>query len=193
DAIASELQQTPFSCGAKATRRRVPGSEERCWTVARTSPQRRSVVLVSQADSSAGTHGITGNQARERTRMTFVRTIRGLRACLLACFTFAQVAGVLPLIYDHTLNVFETTPVVTHAHVHIQSATATPDGDHHHGVLDLHDQCCALHTLTGPLPQTVRAVPADFVGARVAPAAVIALAQGTPSLPDRPPRSLPLI
>ena len=59
--------------------------------------------------------------------MTFVGTIRWLRASLLALFTVAQVAGVIPLIYDHTLNVYETMPVAAHGHPHIQPTDATPD------------------------------------------------------------------
>jgi hypothetical protein len=125
--------------------------------------------------------------------MTFFRTIRWFRASLVAFFVIAQVAGVIPLIYDHTLNVFETTPIAAHTHVHAQSSIAPPDSDHHHGVLDLHDQCCALHTLTGPLPQAANTASTGFVGVRLPPAAPIALAQGAPSLPDRPPRPLPLI
>ena len=48
--------------------------------------------------------------------MMLVRTIYWLRACVLGLFVVAQVAGVVPLIYDHTLNVYETTPVATHGH-----------------------------------------------------------------------------
>ena len=49
---------------------------------------------------------------REQFRpMTRVRTIRCLRACLMVLFVVAQVAGVVPLICDHTLNVYETAPV----------------------------------------------------------------------------------
>ena len=126
--------------------------------------------------------------------MTLFRTIRCFRVCLLALFVAAQVAGVVPLIYDHTLNVFETTPVPGHSHVHVKSTiAATPDADHHHGVLDLHDQCCALHVLAGPLPVTVNAAPFQFAGVRIVPAAVIARAQGGPDLLDRPPRPMPLI
>jgi len=125
--------------------------------------------------------------------MRFGQTIRWFRACLLAVFVTGQVAGVIPLIYDHTLNVFETTPVAGHAHVHLASDVASPDRDHHHGVLDLHDQCCALHTLAGPLPYGVDAAPVAFVGVRMVPVAAIFLAQRDPVLPDRPPRLLPLI
>src|ERR1700730_6549992 len=59
--------------------------------------------------------------------MTFVRTIRCLRASLLALFVVAQVAGVVPLIYDHTLNVYETAPVAAHGHAHVKPTVANPD------------------------------------------------------------------
>src|ERR1700737_3859886 len=104
-----------------------------------------------------------------------VSAIRNFRACLLALFTLAQFVGVIPLIYDHTLNVFETTPVAGHSHVHTGSSIAAPDSGHHHGVLDLHDQCCALHTLAGPLPQISNPTPVEFAGVRLMPVALIAL------------------
>ena len=120
--------------------------------------------------------------------MTFVGTIRWLRASLLALFTVAQVAGVIPLIYDHTLNVYETMPVAAHGHPHIQPTDATPDADHHHGALDMHDQCCALHTLAGPLPYVIDAVPATFASVRMIPEKLIALTGSSPGVLDRPPR-----
>ena len=83
--------------------------------------------------------------------MLFVRTIRWLRTILLGLFALAQIAGVSPLMYQHTLNVYETAPVAGHHHVRV--ATTAPDADHHHGILELHDQCCTLHTLAGPLPR----------------------------------------
>src|SRR5262249_15108137 len=61
-------------------------------------------------------------------RMTLFRTIRRLRVCLLALFVMAQIAGVVPLIYDHTLNVFETTPVAGHTHVHVATSIVARDG-----------------------------------------------------------------
>jgi hypothetical protein len=125
--------------------------------------------------------------------MMFFRTIRCFRACILALFVVAQVAGVVPLMYDHTLNVFETTPVAGHSHIHIGHSIVAPDSDHHHGVLDLHDQCCALHTLAGPLPRIADAVPAELAGMRMIPVAAIALSDGAPILIDRPPRPLPQI
>src|SRR5262245_17584394 len=115
--------------------------------------------------------------------MTFFRTIRGLRTSLLAIFVIAQLGGVLPLLYAHTLNVFEGQPVAGHVHVHLTASAVAPDADHHHGLLDLHDQCCALHTLAGPLPTILAAAPVERVGAPMAVAMAFALAQGRPALP----------
>jgi len=125
--------------------------------------------------------------------MTFVRTIRCLRTYLLALFVVAQVAGVIPLIYDHTLNIYEIAPVAGHGHRQIKSTIASQDADHHHGLLDLHDQCCALHTLAGPVPRILDVTPAHFVSMRIALTKVVALTGGIPTLPDRPPKPLPLI
>jgi hypothetical protein len=63
-----------------------------------------------------------------------------------------------------------------------------PDADHHHGALDLHDQCCALHTLAGPLPYAPSATPGQFGGVRIVPAAAILLVDGDPILLERPPK-----
>ena len=125
--------------------------------------------------------------------MPLARTIRCLRACLLGLFVVAQVAGVIPLMYDHTLNIYETAPVAAHKHRLANPTVANPDANHHHGLLDLHDQCCALHTLAGPLPHVLDATPAHFVSVRIVITEAIALAGGKPSLPDRPPKPVPLI
>jgi hypothetical protein len=63
--------------------------------------------------------------------MRFVRTIRGLRASLLALFVVAQVVGVTHLLYDHTLNVYETIPVGAHKHAYVKPTATSPDADHH--------------------------------------------------------------
>jgi hypothetical protein len=125
--------------------------------------------------------------------MQFSRTMRGFRACILGLFVVAQVACVIPLIYDHTLNIYETAPVAAHKHPLAKATVANPDADHHHGLLDLHDQCCALHTLAGPLPHVLDATPAHFVSVRTVITEAIALAGGKPSLPDRPPKPVSLI
>jgi hypothetical protein len=124
--------------------------------------------------------------------MTFVRTIRCLRASLLALFVLSQGVGVVPLIYDHTLNVYEAVPVAAHGHAHIRPTVASPDADHRHGALDLHDQCCALHTLAGPLPHVIDAAPVAFASVRIAPDESIALTGANPGVLDRPPRPVPL-
>lgn len=125
------------------------------------------------------------------SRMSLVRTSHWMRTILVGVFALAQIAGVLPLTYQHTLNVYETTPVAGHHHIRV--ATTAPDADHHHGVLDLHDQCCALHTLAGPLPRVAEVVLVSSLGKRMAPAPLVALADADPSRLDRPPKPLPLI
>jgi hypothetical protein len=124
--------------------------------------------------------------------MTFVRAIRCLRASLLAIFVVAQVVGVIPLIYDHTLNVYEITPVASHAHPNVRPTLTNPDADHHHGALDLHDQCCALHTLAGTLPHVIEPAQVSFISVRIIPEELIALTGGNPAVLDRPPRPVPM-
>lgn len=58
--------------------------------------------------------------------MTRVRTIRCLRACLMVLFVVAQVAGVVPLICDHTLNVYEAAPIAAHGHPAAKPTVANP-------------------------------------------------------------------
>ena len=125
--------------------------------------------------------------------MKVLRTIRRFHAGLLALFVVAQVAGVVPLIYDHTLNVYEDAPVAAHGHPHVMPTAAVPDADHHHGLLDLRDQCCVLQILAGPLPDVVAVVPVDSATVPFIPGRLAALVGGNPPLLDRPPRPQPLI
>lgn len=122
--------------------------------------------------------------------MSFVRTLRWVRSCLLGCLVFAQVAVVLSM-HDHILNVYETVPVATHHHV--RTNIAAPDANHHHGVTDFQDQCCALHSLAGPLPHQVNVMPVAFEGARIPLPELFALTYLNYHRLDRPPKSLPLI
>jgi hypothetical protein len=123
-------------------------------------------------------------------RMSYARTIRWLRTWLVGLFALAQIAGVSPLIYEHTLNVFDAAQTgVDHGDV----SPAAPDADHHHGILDVHDQCCALHTLAGPLPDVADVALTIRVSVRMAPAALVALADTEPARLDRPPKLMPLI
>ena len=124
--------------------------------------------------------------------MSFVR-VRLLRRWLLGLYMVAQVFGVVLLIHDHTLNVYETTPVAGHVHVHLASSTTQPDANHHHGIIDFHDQCCAIHSLSGPLPATMFATLVDRVAMPESPAKLITLVSWHPARLDRPPKPLPLI
>jgi len=133
----------------------------------------------------------SGQDIESVTTLKLARAIRCLRAGLTALFVATQVAGVIPLMHDHTLNVFENAPVA--GHLHVKTSIAAPDADHHHGMLDLHDQCCALHALTGPLPQTNDSAPARYAGTRMIPVAAVLVSDGVPPRLDRPPRPLPRI
>jgi hypothetical protein len=119
--------------------------------------------------------------------------MRMLRYWLLGLYVVAQAVGVVPLMYDHTLNIYETTPVAGHVHIHLASETGQPDADHHHGLLGFHDQCCALHSLSGPLPLVLALALAESVGNPLPPVKLIALVSWHPARLDRPPKSLPLI
>ncbi len=121
--------------------------------------------------------------------MSICQHARCLRRWLLGLFVVAQVAGILPLIYDHTLNVFETAPVAGHMHVHLAHNGTAPDADHHHGRIDLHDQCCALHTLAGPLPYAFDLAPGYLTGERIVAAVANAPAAGERDRLDRPPKA----
>jgi hypothetical protein len=127
--------------------------------------------------------------------MPYARVIGRLRAVLVGLFTFAQIACVSPLIYEHTLDVLGAAQVGDHAinADHDGTASAAPNADHHHGILDLHDQCCALHTLAGPLPAVADVALANPLSVRMAPAALAALADTEPARLDRPPKPMPLI
>ena len=60
--------------------------------------------------------------------MSRVRTMRLLRSCLVGLFALAQIAGVSTLICDHTLNVYETTPVLSH-HLSLPEIKSGRTGD----------------------------------------------------------------
>jgi hypothetical protein len=124
--------------------------------------------------------------------MSFVR-IGVLRRWLLRVYIVGQVAGVVPLIYDHTLNIYETAPVAGHVHVCPASQTAQPDIDHHHGLIDFHDQCCAIHSIFGPLPPAASVALVVTTAMAVSPAELIAHVSWHPARLDRPPKFLPQV
>jgi ABC-type Zn2+ transport system substrate-binding protein/surface adhesin len=130
--------------------------------------------------------------------MSIIRASRWLRSCLLAIFVVAQLAGIAPLVYGHTLNALEDCAVAghehRHAHAHVCGSLASGDSDHHHGAGGaLHDQCCALHVLAGPIPQMAETAPVDILRARLAPSGAARLTDRGPPGLDRPPRPASLI
>ncbi len=123
--------------------------------------------------------------------MPFVR-VRLLRSWLLGLYIVAQVVGIVPLVRDHTLNIYKTMPVAGQVHVHLPSNAGQPDADHHHGLIDFNDLCCAIHSLSGPLPPAVSVARGETAKIAVSPAELIALVSWHPARVDRPPKLLPL-
>jgi hypothetical protein len=124
--------------------------------------------------------------------MPFVR-MRMLRSWLLGLYFVAQVAGVVPLMYDHTLNIYETKPVAGHAHLAIPGNAAEPDAGHHHGMIAFHDQCCAIHLLSGPLQPFILLARNATAWMPLSAPELIALVSYHRGRLDRPPKSLPLV
>jgi hypothetical protein len=118
--------------------------------------------------------------------------VRMLRSWLLGLYIAAQAVGVVPLMYDHTLNVYKTTPVAGHSQLTID--ITQPDPVRPHGLIDFHDhQCCAICSLLGPLPPAVSSASAESAAIRVPPAELLALVSCHSARLDRPPKSLPLV
>jgi hypothetical protein len=110
---------------------------------------------------------------------------------LLGLFLIAQVAGVVPVMFDHAVHVFESQPAVSGAHDH---SAPGRHGDHRHGIVDVKDECCSWHHhLAGVLPFTVRVVSASFAAVQMAVPTARASASADPILPERPPKSSSLI
>jgi hypothetical protein len=118
-------------------------------------------------------------------------TMRRFGPWLLGLFLIAQLAGVVPVMFDHAVHVFESQPALADAH-----DPSAPDrhGDHRHGVGDVKDECCSLHHhLVGimhfPIPTAaflLTAVPLVVPPLRT-------LASADPILLERPPKSSSLI
>jgi hypothetical protein len=121
--------------------------------------------------------------------MSFV-PVCALRSLLLGLFLVAQPAGVIPLMYDHTLNVYETTPVAGHNHAHPAGHSTQPDADHHHGVINFQDQCCTIDTMSGPMPSSISIALVETAPIQASPAELIASVTCHPARLDRPPKSL---
>ena len=82
-------------------------------------------------------------------------------------------------------------PVPIAGHVQLSSGTTQHDSDRQRGLIDSHDQCCAIHSLTGPLAPTVSLAPVESAPLRVSPADLVALVGWHSARLDRPPKVLP--
>ena len=110
---------------------------------------------------------------------------------LLGLFLIAQIAGVVPVMFDHALHVFESQPALADAHDH---SAPGRHGDHRHGIGDVKDECCSLHHhLTGVIPFTVPAAAFSLASVRLVAPPLRTLASADPILLERPPKSSSLI
>jgi hypothetical protein len=116
--------------------------------------------------------------------------VRILRSWVLGLYIAAQALGLVPLIYEHTLDVYNAVSIAGH----VQATNGKPQQDSdHHGLGDSHDQCCAIHSLTGPLAPVVSLALVETAPMRISPAELVALASWHSARLDRPPKSLPLV
>ena len=118
-------------------------------------------------------------------------TMRRFGPWLLALFLIAQLAGVVPVMFDHAVHVFENQPALADANDH---SAPGRHGDHRHGVGDVQDECCSLHhhlvaIMHFPIPTAaflLTAVPLVVSPLRT-------LASADPIRLERPPKSSSLI
>jgi hypothetical protein len=118
-------------------------------------------------------------------------TMRRFGPWLLGLFLIAQLVGIVPVMFDHAVHVFESQPALAGAHDH---SAPGRHGDHRHGVGDVKDECCSLHHhLVGivhfPIPTAAFLLTAVLL---VVPP-LRTLASADPILLERPPKSSSLI
>ena len=106
---------------------------------------------------------------------------------LFCLFLVAQIGGVTSLVYVDVIHEYghvEATEVAT-----VSEAKQAQPHQHHPGVHDEHDQCCALHHgLIGTLPQSF--AQAEKIGVQpILELAPTVLVSTTPARLDRPPRA----
>jgi hypothetical protein len=120
-----------------------------------------------------------------------VGRVRILRSWVLGLYIAAQVIGLVPLIYEHTLEVYKALTVACHAQA--TSCKTQHDSDQHHGLSGSHDQCCAIHSLTAPLAPVVSLALVEPAAMRVSPTELVPLVSWHSGRLDRPPKSLSLV
>ena len=109
---------------------------------------------------------------------------------LFGLFLIAQMAGVVPLIFDHTFHVFESQRAISDPHDH---SAPGRHGDHRHGMADVKDECCSMHHLVGVSPVALGFARVSFANARIVTPPASPLVNTGPLRLDRPPKSLSLI
>jgi hypothetical protein len=121
--------------------------------------------------------------------MSIFRRIQTIRALVTALFVAAQLVGVVPLLCDHTKEVYENSLSVAATHSEVTSVSAAPDmGDPDS---DLHDDCCALHSLAGPLPHEAAITASYVVNTHVLSKTASPPFECYPRVPERPPKHTP--
>jgi hypothetical protein len=79
----------------------------------------------------------------------------------------------VPLIYKHMLNIYKEVPMAGYAQ--LSSGATQHDSDRQHGLIGFHDECCAIHSLAGPLSPAISLALEECATTRVSPAELVAL------------------
>jgi hypothetical protein len=118
-----------------------------------------------------------------------LRRVQSVRALLTALFVATQVIGVVPLLCDHTKEIYQRAVAFTAAPSEAIPANAASDRIDPDG--DLDDDCCALHSLAGPLPNVTSITADDLVNPQVLPKPASPLAERHSRVLERPPKHTP--
>lgn len=103
---------------------------------------------------------------------------------LAALFLLAHVGGVIPAIYVHTSD------VVSEVRLSGQPHSTHHGGAQHDEHSGLADPCCAVHHhLSAVIPPPIDAAPVDLVLRPLISLPLMATADTSPNLLDRPPKS----
>jgi hypothetical protein len=123
--------------------------------------------------------------------LTSLHAKRRFGPWFLGLFLIAQIAGIVPVMFDHAVHVFESQPALADAHDH---SAPGRHGDHRHGVEDVKDECCALHHhLVGVIPFVAPAVAFSPPASPFVAPPLRTLASADSVLLERPPKDSSLI
>jgi len=123
--------------------------------------------------------------------LTSLHAKRRFGPWLLGLFLLAQITGVVPVMFDHAVHVFESQPAIADTHDH---SAPGRHGDHRHGIGDVKDECCSLHHhLAGVIPFMMPTGAFALTAAQLVALPLRTLASADPVLLERPPKSSSLI